>query len=284
MTSSDPSQPITEYPDSEELGRELDDTGVLLLTFNRPDRNNAWTYTLEDAYFQSLIAAANDPDVRAIVVTGAGRSFCPGMDMQVLEASAKGQKSGLHRRWPMTTALQVPKPVIGAVNGAAAGIGFIHVATFDIVFAAAGVKFTTSFARRGLPAENGLSWLLPRRIGTTRAMDLLLSARVITAEEAAELGVVNRVVAGDELLDSALAYARDMASNCSPASMAHIKRQVLADWERSAEESRLRALILISEMGAHPDFAEGVTSYGEKRPPRFNGLNAHLHVPKSINR
>ena len=284
MTSSDPSQPLTEYPDVEELGRELDATGVLLLTFNRPDRNNAWTYTLEDAYFQSLLAAANDPDVRAIVVTGAGRSFCPGMDMGVLEASAKGSKSGLHRRWPMTTALQVPKPVIGAVNGAAAGIGFIHVNTFDVVFAAAGAKFTTSFARRGLPAENGLSWLLPRRIGTAKAMDLLLSGRVITSEEAAELGVINWVVDPDEVLVRALAYARDMAANCSPASMAHIKRQVLADWERSAEEARLRALILISEMGAHPDFAEGVMSYQEKRSPRFEGLNAHLHVSKSINR
>jgi enoyl-CoA hydratase/carnithine racemase len=284
MTSIDPSQPVTEYPDAEELGRELDDTGVLMLTFNRPDRNNAWTYTLEDAYFQSLLAAANDPDVRVIVVTGSGRSFCPGMDMEVLEASAKGSKSGLHRRWPMTTALQVPKPVIGAVNGAAAGIGFIHVSTFDVVFAATGAKFTTSFARRGLPAENGLSWLLPRRIGTARAMDLLLSGRVVTAEEAAELGVVNWVVDGGELRERTLAYARDMAMNCSPASMAHIKRQVLADWERSAEEARLRALVLISEMGAHPDFAEGVMSYQEKRSPRFEGLNAHLHVSKSINR
>lgn len=286
MTSTAlPSAPITEYPQCAELLRELDADGVLLLTLNRPERNNAWTYDLEDAYFASLIAAANDPAVRAIVVTGAGRSFCPGMDMQILEASAReGQKSGLHRRWPMTTALAIPKPVIGAVNGACAGIGFIHVATFDVTFASTSAKFTTSFARRGLPAENGLSWLLPRRIGTARAMDLLLSARVVLAEEAMTIGLVNRVVEPDELLPAALAYARDMACNCSPASMAHIKRQVLDDWERSAEESRLRALVLMSEAGVHPDFAEGVLSFQEKRPPRFAAIAPGIHVPKSINR
>jgi enoyl-CoA hydratase/carnithine racemase len=204
--------------------------------------------------------------------------------MEVLQQSASGQKSGLFRRWPMTTALSVPKPIIGAINGACAGIGFIQMSCYDVVFAAAGAKFTTSFARRGLPAENGLSWLLPRRIGTARAMDLLLSGRVVLAEEACQLGLVNEVVDGDDLLPRALAYARDVAQNCSPASMAHIKRQVLADWERSAEEARLRSLVLISEMGVHPDFGEGVTSFQERRPPRFAGLDAHLHVPKSINR
>jgi enoyl-CoA hydratase/carnithine racemase len=284
MMSSHPNEPIEEYPEVDELERRLDDDGVLLVTFNRPERNNAWTYELEDAYFQTLLAAANDPRVRVIVVTGAGKSFCPGMDMDVLAASAKGQKSGLHRRWPMTTALHVPKPVIGAINGACAGIGFIHLTTFDVAFVAAGAKLTTSFARRGLPAENGVAWLLPRRIGTVRAMDLLLSGRVISAEEAGDLGLVNWVVDGTELLDRTLAYARDMARNCSPASMAHIKRQVLGDWEHSAEEARFRSLVLISEMGAHPDFAEGVISYRERRAPRFEGHDAHLHVAKSINR
>jgi enoyl-CoA hydratase/carnithine racemase len=280
----DPNAPIRDYPESDELLRELAD-GVLLLTINRPERNNAWTHTLEAAYFGSLIAAANDPAVKAIVVTGAGKSFCPGMDLQILEASAKdGQPSGMHRRWPMTTARLVPKPVIGAINGACAGIGFIHLASFDLAFASSAAKFTTSFARRGLPAENSLSWLLPRLVGTTAALDLLLSARVVLADEARSLGLVSRVVEPDELVPTALAYARDLAANCSPAAMAHIKRQVLDDWERSAEESRLRALVLMSEMGAHPDFKEGVMSFQERRAPTFAGLDAHLHVPKAINR
>lgn len=285
MTSTDPTAPLTNYPDCPDLLRESDDDGVLLVTFNRPDRNNAWAYELEDAYFATLLAAANDSAVRAIVVTGAGRSFCPGMDLQILEASAaRGEKSGMHRRWPMTTARQIPKPVIGAINGACAGIGFIHLASFDLAFASSAAKFTTSFARRGLPAENSLSWILPRLIGTANAMDLLLSARVVLAPEALHLGLVKQVVEPEELLPTALAYARDLARNCSPASMAHIKRQVLDDWERSAEESRLRALVLMSEMGVHPDFKEGVMSFQEKRQAAFDGYHAHLHVPKSVNR
>lgn len=276
---------VREYPTSDELLTELDDHGVLLITFNRPERNNGWTFTMEDAYFGTLVAAANDPSVRAIVVTGAGRSFCPGLDLKVLETSAKqGDSGGGYRRLPMTTARLIPKPVIGAINGACAGIGFIQMASCDIVFASTAAKFTTAFARRGLPAENSLSWLLPRLVGTANAMDLLLSARVVPADEAKEIGLVSKVLEPDELLPTALAYARDLAANCSPAAMANIKQQVLADWERGAEESRLRALITVSEMGQHSDFREGVMSFQEKRPPAFRGLDAHLYIPRSINR
>lgn len=285
MTYNDPTTPMTEYPEIDELLRELDEKGVLLLTLNRPERNNGWTFSLEDAYFGTLIAAANDPAVRVIVVTGAGKSFCPGLDLQLLEESAKqGSPGGMYRRWPMTTARLIPKPIIVAVNGACAGIGFVQMASCDVVFASATAKFTTAFARRGLPAENSLSWILPRLIGTANAMDLLMSARVIMADEARSMGLVSRVVEPDELVPAALAYAGDLAINCSPSAMAHIKRQVLADWETTAEESRLRSLVLMSEMGVHPDFVEGVASYQDKRPPAFAGLDARLHIAKSINR
>jgi enoyl-CoA hydratase/carnithine racemase len=260
------------YPDTDVLLQDVDDHGVLLLTLNRPDRNNAWTIELEEAYFGSLIAAAGDPDVRVIVVTGAGKSFCPGLDMIALAESAKqGKPMTSQRRWPMTVARDIPKPIIAAVNGAAAGIGLIQVACTDLRFAATTAKFTTSFSRRGLPAENSLSWLLPRLIGLGNAMDLLLSARVVQADEAKELGLINRVVEPDELLPTALEYARDLADNCSPFSLASIKSQVHLDLERTAEESRFDALVRVSEHSTHPDFEEGVSSFTERRPPKFTG-------------
>jgi len=276
MTTNDSPEPVL---------RELDEHGVLMLTWNRPERNNAWSMEIEEAYFGALIDAANDPAVKAIVVTGAGRSFCPGMDITTLERSASGEKAVSYpRRLPMTTARLIPKPVIAAVNGACAGIGFIQAACADIRFASSTAKFTTAFSRRGLPAENSLSWILPRLIGQANAADLLLSARVVMAEEARAMGFVNHVVAPDELLPAAIAYARELADNCSPNAMAMIKKQLDDDWSNDPESSRLKALVLMSEAGQHPDFAEGVKSFSEKRQARFPGLDAGLVVPRSINR
>jgi enoyl-CoA hydratase/carnithine racemase len=249
------------------------DHGVLLLTFNRPERNNGWNMELEEAYFAALADAARDTGVRVIVVTGAGRSFCPGLDMQVLSAAAEGRREDTGERRPMTFARRIPKPVIAAVNGACAGIGLIQACAADIRFAARGVKFTAAFARRGLPAENSLSWLLPRIVGTGKAMDLLLSSRVFLADEAYDIGLVDRLCEPAELLGQALEYAADMAANCSPRSMAAIKQQVQDDWERTAEESRHRAIELVAELTKEADFAEGVGSYTEKRAPQFAGLS-----------
>jgi enoyl-CoA hydratase/carnithine racemase len=260
-----------------ELLEDLGADGVLLLTFNRPDRNNAWTHDLEDLYFTALERASADPAVRVIVVTGAGRSFCPGMDMEVLaQLSADGPI--VRPRAPMTMTLQVPKPVLVAVNGAAAGIGLVHVCAADVRFAAAGAKFTTSFARRGLPAEHGIPALLARLVGTGAASDLLLSGRVIRAEDALAIGLVDRVVSPEALLDEALVYARDLATNCSPAAMAAIKGQIIADWLPDHDAARRRGLDLASQFRTNPDFAEGVASFREARPPKFAGLAAPLEV------
>jgi len=259
------------------------EAGVLLLTWNRPDRNNGWTFELEEEYFGALREASLDPDVRVIVVTGAGRAFCPGLDMNTLSAATEGGSgSGAIVRTrstrPHTYARKIPKPVIAAVNGACAGIGFVQAVSCDLRFAARDAKLTVAFPRRGLPAENSLAWMLQRLVGAGNAADLLLSGRVVTGEEAVHLGLVNRAFDAADLLPATMEYARDMAANCSPRSLAIIKAQLAADWERSSEESRHVSLGLIPQMIGKPDFNEGVTSYVEKRSPRFKGL---AHDPDS---
>jgi len=170
--------------------------GVALLTLNRPDRLNAWTAEMESAYFGLLEECAASDEVRAIVVTGAGRGFCAGADMQELQAIGDGEPAPVpHDRRPQTLPMTIPKPIIAAVNGACAGIGLVQALMCDVRFAAEGAKLTTSFARRGLVAEHGISWILPRLVGPANALDLLLSGRLVFAEEAQALGLVNRTLA-----------------------------------------------------------------------------------------
>ncbi len=251
--------------------RDVSD-GVCVLTLNRPDRMNAWTQAMEERYFDLLAEADRDPQTRAIVVTGAGRGFCPGFDMQELAALNAGQADLRAPTRPQTFPLTIRKPVIAAINGACAGIGLVQALMCDLRFAAAGVKFTTAFSRRGLVAEHGISWLLPRLSGPAHALDLLLSARVFLAEEAERLGVVNRVVGPDEVFDRALDYARDLAANCSPASMAVMKAQVHRDLQRGLDEAMEDANRLMAESFGRPDFGEGVQSFVERRPPEFAPL------------
>ncbi|MFG3442970.1 enoyl-CoA hydratase-related protein [Nonomuraea sp. NPDC047897] len=248
------------------------DQGVLTLTFNRPDRLNAWTDALGRRYFDLLEEAGKDPGVRAVVVTGAGKGFCAGADFETLGAIRSGAYAEEPDPRPNTLPTTIGKPVVAAVNGACAGLGMVHALVCDLVFTADDAKWTTAFARRGLIAEYGLSWVLPRLVGQQRAMDLLLSGRVFSGAEAYELGLVNRAVPAGRLLAEARAYARELAEHSSPASMAVIKRQVWHDWEVTLAES---AGIATGEMLAsfgRPDFAEGVASFLERRPPRFPPL------------
>jgi len=253
--------------------------GVATLTLNRPDRMNAWTGEMEARYFDLLQRAADCPTVRAVVVTGAGRGFCPGADMDILSGGAAGTSgdagelmaTGPGRR-PKTFATTIPKIVVAAVNGACAGVGLVQALCCDVRFAAAGAKWTTAFARRGLVAEYGSSWLLPRLVGTSRALDLLASARVFTSEEALELGLVSRVLPAGELLAATQAYAGDLAASCSPASMAVMKEQIYAAWEQTLDEALARANKLMVQSLSGVDFVEGVQSYLGKRPPAFEPL------------
>ncbi|MGH7899004.1 MAG: enoyl-CoA hydratase-related protein, partial [Candidatus Binatia bacterium] len=149
--------------------RDLQD-GVATLTLNRPERLNAWTPEMEIRYFGLLDEAAADPDVRVIVVTGAGRGFCPGFDMDALRDIGEGGEPRSSGK-PQTHPLTIPKPILAAINGACAGLGLVQALMCDLRFAAAGAKFTTSFVRRGLIAEHGSSWMLPRLVGHARALD-----------------------------------------------------------------------------------------------------------------
>jgi enoyl-CoA hydratase/carnithine racemase len=266
---------VKAQPDEGSVLYELDDAGVATLTLNRPERKNGWTYPMEERYFDLLEQCGDDPDVRVIVVTGAGDFFCPGMDMQALDEVRKSGTVDFDGRRPQTLALSIPKPVIAAINGPAAGIGLLQALVCDIRFAAANAKFTTAFARRGLLAEHGIAWLLPRVVGRENAADLLFSARTVLAPEAKELGLVSRVVGeGESVLDAARAYARDLAQNCSPLSMAMMKIQMGMAESQTLEEARLTALPWVQHYTAHPDLKEGMASFAERRPARFGGLPA----------
>lgn len=270
--AGNPGQTTPEGGEMSEVVQVAIDRGVALLTLNRPERLNAWTVEMEHAYFGLLDRCAASEDVRVIVVTGAGRGFCAGADMQELQDLSDGNASPERRteaRRPQTFPLSVPKPILAAINGPCAGIGLVQALMCDIRFAAEGAKLTTAFARRGLVAEHGISWILPRLVGPARALDLLLSGRVVLAEEAAELGLVNRALAPEHLLDETMAYARDLAVNCSPASMRTMKRQVYADLDRSLSDALADADSLMLASFAAPDFAEGVSSFVERRDPKF---------------
>jgi enoyl-CoA hydratase/carnithine racemase len=254
---------------SEVVLYETTDTGVATITLNRPDRLNAWTQQMSAGFFEALERASGDQAVRAIVVTGAGRGFCAGADMDLLQSVGGGDAVVGEVTWVPTRMLDVPKPIIAAINGACAGYGLVVALMCDIRFAATGAKFTSSFVRRGLIAEYGSSWLLPRLIGVAGALDVLLSGRVFLAEEAERMGLVNRALPADGVLREASRYAQDLAANCSPASMAVIKRQVYSHLNVSLKHALEESMRLMDESLRGDDFREGVASYLEQRPPSF---------------
>jgi enoyl-CoA hydratase/carnithine racemase len=261
---------------------EATDSGVAILTFNRPDRLNAWGPDIAAGFYAAIDRAESDPAIRVIVLTGRGRGFCagaylgaPGGAAGVGESMEKAGETNLAElvgERPPHFVTTLRKPVIAAVNGACVGIGFTQALMCDVRFAAAGAKFGAVFARRGLIAEFGVSWILPRLTGMAVALDLLLSGRTFLAEEAAELGLVKEVVAADDLMKRVMEYAEDMAAKCSPASMAVIKRQVHGDDARDVVAANELSEVLVHEAMSRPDVIEGITSFLEKRPPRFPPL------------
>ncbi len=258
---------------------------IATITLNRPASLNAWTFRMGAEVKHALARAEADERVVVILLTGAGRGFCAGADLKELldlrvgaranelppelEADPGDPGFGEDFRGTYTYLMSIPKPVIAAINGPVAGMAVPIALACDIRFASDRATFTTAFSRRGLVAEWGVSWLLSRVAGPAHALDLLFSARRFDAAEAERMGVVNRVVPHDELLKFVREYAEDMAANCSPASMAVMKRQVYQHLSQSLGPAEKEAVKLMLESFERPDFREGVMSFLEKRPPRF---------------
>ena len=243
---------------------------VATVTLNRPDRLNAWTGRMETEYRAAMARAEADDEVRVVVVTGAGRGFCAGADaaaLTKLDDAGSGYDSGVREPVEIGFAwqLRMTKPVIAVLNGPAAGVGFVLALFCDLRFAVPGAKLTTSFARLGLPAEHGTSWLLPRLVGRSRAADLLLTSRVIVAEDALAIGLVDRVCS----VEDAVAEARSIARHSSPASVRAIKQQLWDDDARSLPDSIDDAYTRLNDMFGGPDIREGVAAIREKRLPEF---------------
>jgi enoyl-CoA hydratase/carnithine racemase len=263
--------------------------GVAIVTLNRPQALNAYTAAMGASLKQAVADAVDDDVVRVIVLTGAGRGFCAGADMNLLQSipangrvtqvadvkhdfySGLGPDIGPHYGGRFGYLLQAKKPVIAAINGPAAGLGLVLALYADLRFAASEAKLTTSFSQRGLIAEHGISWLLPRLIGPAQALDLLLSARKLTAAEAERIGVVNKVFPQESFMQDVLAYARTLAQTVSPRSMAVMKAQI---WKALCQDFNEALALADSEMQksfASADFKEGVAHYVQKRAPAFTG-------------
>jgi enoyl-CoA hydratase/carnithine racemase len=259
---------------------------IATITLKRPERLNAWTGRMSLEYRTALAEASTDERVRVIVVTGAGRGFCAGADSDALAGHVErgGYSDGLAEDPPMpgfgvqpefdadlAYHLGIEKPIIASVNGPAAGLGFALMCYCDVRFAAAGAKLTSAHGRLGLPSEFGLSWMLPRLIGLSRAADVLISSRLVLAEEAAAMGLVSAVVPADELAELVRAYATNLATNVSAGSIAATKRQLYRDLLAATDpaSSIADAETRMSSMMKTPDYREGVAALREKRSPRF---------------
>ncbi|MDF1733761.1 MAG: enoyl-CoA hydratase-related protein [Minwuia sp.] len=261
--------------------------GVATVTMNRPDRMNAMTLQMGGEVRHAMQTASEDEAVRAIVLTGAGRGFCAGADAARLSNTASGGKEqeplpnhgairggldlpqGFHAKYAYLST--VPKPLIAAMNGAAVGVGLVMALFCDVRIAATEAKMGTAFAKRGMVAEYGLAWLLPRLIGPSRSLDLLYSARIIQGEEAQRMGLVDRVVPAAEVLQTAQDYARDIAVNVSPRSTRIMKDLVLRAMEQSMDAAQDQAAEELASALKSDDFREGIAAWQEKRAPQFTG-------------
>ena len=261
--------------------------GIATIWLNRPHRMNAWTGRLHTEYRHLLARANDDQAVQAIVVSGRGRGFCVGGDSEALQGhSARGGYDpgtaadiarpgyGIAKEFDASFAYHfgLQKVVVAAINGPAAGVGLALPCFADIRFAVPGVKFTTAHGKLNLPAEYGLSWMLPKIVGLGRANDLLLTSRVFTSDEAYELGFVNALFEPEALLTETYAYVHNMISTVSPNSLRQTRWQIYRDLHRDVASSVIESETLLNQMMGEPDYAEGISAFVEKRAPDWPSL------------
>ncbi len=250
--------------------------GVATITFNRPNRLNAFTWTMHREMRAAIANAEADDSIGAIVVTGAGKSFCAGLDADDLRTISRGgeaARAGMpeERQAMFVYLTELKKPVIGALNGHVVGIGFVLSLYFDIRIAAENAKMSMIFVRRGLAPELGASWILPRLIGFAPALEMALTGRMVAAREALELKLVNRVVPDADLLGAAQSIGSDIAHNCTPLGVAEAKRLFYRHRTGELAPALAENEIVTRKMSKSEDFKEGLRAFAEKRPPRFRG-------------
>jgi enoyl-CoA hydratase/carnithine racemase len=252
---------------------EVDDP-VAVVTLNRPDKLNAFTTGTLTELRDAVGRAAADPSVVGIVITGAGRGFCAGLDSaelsQTTSRGSKGRRdTGDEVPGLFTWLLAVDKPVIVAVNGVAAGGGFVLAVMADLRFASADASFTTVFSKRGLIAEHGMTWIMPRLLGPGRALDLLWTSRRIGAQDAYRMGLVEYVTEPADLLSTVRRYVVDLAEQVSPASLADTKRLVYRHLALGYEDALRETDVVQWESLDRVDAKEGASALLERRPPVF---------------
>jgi len=263
--------------------------GIATVTLNRPEKLNAWTMRMGAEVRHALCAADKDPEVRVMIVTGAGKGYCAGADMEMLQAAqGSGDASALSVNDPhlaVKTDTSLPaafrgdysyplglqKPVIAAVNGVAAGLGLSYMLYYDMRIASDRARMGTIFSRRGLVAEHGSAYLLPRLVGMANACDILFSGRLVNAEEALQMRLVNRVVPHDSLMPIVREIATEMATLCSPRSIRLMKQQLYSDLFNDLQTSMEIADREMVASFTTEDFREGVASFLQRRKPRFSG-------------
>ena len=267
---------------------EVDDEGIATIWLSRPKRMNAWTGRMHTEYRYLLSKAEQDQGVRAIVVTGRGKGFCVGGDSEALSGHIEkgGYDSGTNEEieWPgygvsddfdalFAYHYGLSKPIVAAINGPVAGVGLALACFVDIRFAVPGIKLTTAHGKLNLPAEYGLSWVLPRLVGLGRANDLLLTSRAFYSEEALAMGLVNQLFDSVNIVQEARGYLHAMVRSVSPNSIKQTRWQVYKDLHRNAASSVEDSEKLLKEMMKEQDYQEGVQAFLDKRNPKWSSFN-----------